>query len=98
MIIFYTALASGFDFLPENPVVTTVEITFSFSDGINGSLGLNASQAVFTTIDQGSSAVFEDSGAQWKGEPDLSSYLVETNAPNLGVIGNLTLKFVAPAQ
>jgi hypothetical protein len=97
-IVFYTALASGFGFIPPTPDVTTVGIDFSFQNGTASSVHLSASEAIITTIGQGSSGCFEKSGAVWKGAPDLSSYLVEIDAPGSGVVGTLRLDSVAPAQ
>jgi hypothetical protein len=59
---------------------------------------LSASEAVITTEDQGSSAVFKKSGARWEGSPDLSWYTVKINAPESGVVGTFRLNSLAPAQ
>jgi hypothetical protein len=97
-IVFYTSLASGFAFIPPTPDATVVGIDFLFPNGTTDSIMLNATEAVITTVGQGSSAVFEKSGAKWEGAPDLSSYILNINAPESDVIGTFCLKSVAPAQ
>lgn len=97
-IVFYTALASGFGFIPPSPDVTVIGIDFLFPNGTTGSFMLNATEAIITTVGQGSSACFKNSGAEWAGAPDLSSYLVEIKAPKSGVAGTFKLRSLAPAQ
>lgn len=97
-IVFYTALASGFGFIPPTPDVTIVGIDFLFPNGTTSSIGLAATEAVITTIDQGSSAVYKEAGARWQGAPDLSFYEVKINSPENGVVGTFTLTSIAPAQ
>jgi len=97
-IVFYTALASGFGGIDLTPDVTVVGIDFLFPNGTTNSIMLKADEAVITTIGQGASAVFENSGAKWTGTFDLSSYAVEINAPESGVVGTFHLKSLAPAQ
>jgi hypothetical protein len=97
-VVFYTSLASGFGFIPPTPDVTVVGIDFLFPNGTTDSIMLNASEAVITTVGQGSSAVFEKSGARWEGAPDLSSYIININAPESGIAGRFRLDSVAPAQ
>ena len=59
---------------------------------------LKADEAVITTVGQGASAVFENAGAKWTGTFDLSSYAVEIDAPESGVVGTFHLKSLAPAE
>jgi hypothetical protein len=97
-IVFYTALASGFGFIDPTPDVTVVGIDFLFPNGTANSIMLKADEAVITTVGQGASAVFENAGAKWTGTFDLSSYAVEIDAPESGVVGTFHLKSLAPAQ
>lgn len=97
-IAFYTALASGFGFIPPISNVTVVGIDVLFPNGTASSIELTATEAVITTIDQGSSAVYKDTGAKWHGAPDLSCYEVKINSPENGVVGTFELKSIAPAQ
>ncbi|KAK9364411.1 hypothetical protein V1509DRAFT_66792 [Lipomyces kononenkoae] len=97
-IVFYTALASGFGFIPSISNVTVVGVDFLFPNGTTSSIELTATEVVITTIDQGSSAVYKDTGAGWHGAPDLSCYKVKINAPEYGVVGTFELKSIAPAH
>lgn len=97
-IVFYTALASGFGLLPPSADVTIVGIDFLFPNGSTSSVELTATEAVITTVGQGSSGIYKDTGAQWQGASDLSSYIVSINSPRTGVVGTLKLKSVAPAH
>jgi hypothetical protein len=97
-IVFYTALASGFGLIPPISNVTVVGVDFLFPNGTTGSIELTATEAVITTIYQGSSAVYKDTGAGWQGAPDLSYYEVKINSPENGVVGTFELKSIAPAQ
>jgi hypothetical protein len=97
-IVFYTALASGFGFIEPTTDVTVVGIDFMFPNGTTKSAMLDATEAIITTSGQGSSAVFENTGAEWTGESDLSLYEVTINSPNSGIVGSFRLKSVAPAQ
>ncbi|KAH8775088.1 hypothetical protein BGZ57DRAFT_762719 [Hyaloscypha finlandica] len=97
-IVFFTALASGFAFVDLTPDVTVVGIDFLFPNGTTNSIMLKADEAIITTVGQGASAVFENSGAKWTGTFDLSSYAVEINAPESGIVGTFDLKSLAPAH
>lgn len=97
-IIFYTALASGFGLISPTSIVTVASVEILFPNGTSSSIELNATEAVITTIDQGSSAVYKDTGARWYGAPDLSCYEVKINSPEKGVVGTFELKSIAPAQ
>ncbi|KAE9363204.1 hypothetical protein N431DRAFT_498960 [Stipitochalara longipes BDJ] len=97
-VVFYTALASGFGGLEEDPIVTVVEIDFVFPNGTTNTIWLNASEAVITTEGQGASAVWKDAGAKFTGASNLSRYTVEINSPNWGVVGTFHLKTLAPAH
>ena len=97
-IVFYTALASGFGLIPPSADVTIIGIDFLFPNGSTSSVELTATEAVITTVGQGSSGIYKDTGAQWQGAPDLSSYIVSIDSPRTGVVGTLKLKSVAPAQ
>lgn len=97
-IVFYTALASGFGFIPPISNVTVVSVDFLFPNGTTSSVELTATEAVITTVYQGSSAVYKDAGAGWKGASDLSYYEVKINSPENGVVGTFGLKSIAPAQ
>jgi hypothetical protein len=97
-IVFYTALSSGFGLLPPSSDVAVISMDFLFPNGTSRSIDLAATEAVITTIDQGSSAVYKGAGAQWQGAPDLSSYIVSIDSPKSGVVGTFKLKSRAPAQ
>lgn len=78
--------------------MTVVGVDFLFPNGTTNSVELTATEAVITTIGQGSSADYKGAGAVWHGAPDLSCYEVKINSPENGVVGTFELKSIAPAQ
>lgn len=98
VIVFYTALPSGFPFLSPSADVTVIGIYVTFPNGTQTNINLDATEAVVTTIEDGSCGVFEGSGAAWFGTPNMSSYLVAIDAPASGIVGNFQLSSINPAH
>ena len=98
VIVFYTALISSFPFLPASTDVTTVGIYVGFPNGTATTTYLNADDAIVTPSQQGSSGVFQGTGASWAGAGDDSGYIVTIDSPTTGIYGTFTLKSVAPAH
>ena len=98
VVIFYTALPSAFPLLSPSDDVTLVGLRFGFPNGTVAKVNINASEAVVTTVEDGSSGCFEGTGASWTGAPDLSSYLVTIDSPANGIVGTFFLESVAPAH
>lgn len=78
--------------------MTVIGVYSSFPNGTIDSRYLNASEAIVTTVGEGSQGVFKDAGASWNGAPDLSKYVVEINSPANGIVGTFQLKSNAPAH
>ncbi len=97
-IVFYTASQPAFPFTPASNDITRVGIYISLADGSIEGRYLNATEAIITSHGQGSSGVFKDTGAEWKGAPDLSYYTVHINSSSADVVGSLVLKSVAPGH
>lgn len=98
VIVFYAALPDSFPFLPPSTDVTTVGIYAQFPNGTISSTYLDASEAIVTTIGQGSSGYFAGTGASWLGAADDSWYNVQIVSPSTGVYGYFNLLSTAPAH
>jgi hypothetical protein len=98
VIVFYTALVSAFPFLPVSTDVTTVGIYVGFPNGTTSSTYLNAEDAIVKPSQQGSSGVYQGTGASWTGTGDDSEYIVTIDSSATGICGTFTLKSTAPAH
>jgi hypothetical protein len=98
VIVFYTAPDSAFPFLPASADVTIVGIYAGFPNGTATSTYLNAEEAIVTPSQDGSSGVFQGTGASWAGARDDSGYIVTIDSPSTGIYGTFTLKSIAPAH
>lgn len=98
VIVFYMTTDLGFPFVP--PLSTlSVDIFATFEDGSLVFLPLNnpplsAGSATVVTDGDGSSGIWEGTGFEWKGAPDLSQYVVTIDSPLLGMSGSLVLNSV----
>ena len=98
VIVFYMTTDLGFPFvLPLSTL--SVDIFATFDDGTLVFLPLNdlplsAGTATVVTDGDGSSGIWDGTGFQWKGSPDLSQYVVTIDSPLLGVTGTLVLSSV----
>lgn len=98
VVVFYAALPDSFPFLPPSTDVTTVGVYAQFPNGTVTSTYLAASEAIVTTLGQGSSGYFAGTGASWLGALDDSWYNVQIVSPSTGVYGNFNLLSTAPAH
>jgi len=94
VIAFFTTTAGGFPIISSTTDVTSAYIWYSFPNGTTGSMSFTADEAVVTTLGDGSSGRWAESG--WVGAPDLSSYVVTINSP--GIVGTMILNSAAPAH
>ena len=97
VIIFYTALPTGFPFLLPSTFVTLVGFSATFANGTQFGVYLDAKDASVSTVQDGSSGVFEGAGS-WVGKPDMSLYQVQIDSPKNGVTGTFILRSRAPAH
>jgi hypothetical protein len=97
-IVFYNALPSGFPFLAPSDTVTIATLDCIFENGTQFYAVLEASEAIITTVGDGSSGCFEGTGASWIGAPDMTTYRVEINSPKNGIVGTFELRSLAPAH
>ncbi|KAF8915226.1 hypothetical protein CPB85DRAFT_1294961 [Mucidula mucida] len=98
VITFFTSTAVAFPFLEESPVVTSVYIWTSYANGTTGQFIVDAESAVVNTMVDGTSGVFSGTGMSWGGTPDMAHYVVDIDAPEVGVQGSLYLESRAPAH
>ncbi len=94
VITFFTSTAVAFPFLEESPVVTSVYIWTSYANGTTGQFIVDAESAVVNTMVDGTSGVFSGTGMSWGGTPDMAHYVVDIDAPEVGVQGSLYLESV----
>jgi hypothetical protein len=98
VIVFYMSTDLGFPFvLPLSTL--SVDIFATFEDGTLVFLPLNdlplsAGTATVVTDGDGSSGIWEGTGFEWKGAPDLSQYVVTIDSPLLDITGTLSLNSV----
>jgi hypothetical protein len=97
VITFYAALPSAFPFLVL-PDVTTVGIYAAYPNGSISVNYLSADEAIIVTAGQGSSGIYNGTGASWLGAADNSWYTVNINSPSNGIVGTFNLVSKAPAH
>jgi len=75
-LTFYTAPVTAFPVLGPIPGNLAVQFVFSFSNGSSFGFIVPATEAVITTLGDGSSGLFTGTGyeSSWVGSPDLSYY------------------------
>ncbi|KAH8816911.1 hypothetical protein F5884DRAFT_239232 [Xylogone sp. PMI_703] len=96
-IVFYTSLASGFPFLPDNPNTTTVVGVYTaFPNGTTTSDTLSATEVVVS--DTGAYGIYEGAGAAWLAPVGHAEYVVTINSPQTGIFGSFILNSRAPAH
>jgi hypothetical protein len=95
VVVFYTASASGFAFLPQTqnqlPVQITVGIPGSPNfapDGLQNQWAY-ATQAEVETEGQGARGHWDGTGFSFEGRRDLSRYVIKVDAPNMGTNGGI---------
>ncbi|KAK6069258.1 hydroxyneuurosporene synthase domain-containing protein [Seiridium cupressi] len=103
VVVFYTATAGGFTpliSLAQNGYnsMDLVQITAGYGNGTTFEASLNGTQATLTTCGDFTRGAFVgDAGAaNFSGSSDLSFYIVTIHAPEMGIVGSLELKSIAP--
>ena len=74
---------------PDNNNIGSVIVWALFPNGTVFATDAFATETVVTVEGQGSSAVFNGTGASFKEKPDLSRYEVKLDAPKMGIEGNV---------
>jgi len=92
VVNFFMATSRGFPLLPERPTVLTATISGTDRNGMPFGSSFNADQAVIETRGNGSSGDFEGTGFSWKGNPQMTEYVVTIEKGDIN--GSLTLKSV----
>lgn len=96
VIVFYTTNSSAFFFIPDSNSTTVAHAYITYANGTRAVVQVPASDAVITTRKQGASGNWVGTGAAFTGAADLSSYFVEFNSPQNGIVGTFFLDSVAP--
>lgn len=95
VIVFYSTTNITFPLLGPIPSINLVSITGTFENGTEFGTRIPATNAITTSVGDGTSGVWEGTGVSWAGTPDMSGYIVTINNPEYGVKGSLTLKSVS---
>ncbi|KAI9816472.1 MAG: hypothetical protein M1827_001604 [Pycnora praestabilis] len=98
VVSFFTSTSDAFFALGDEPDVVSVDLWVSFPNGTIYTPFVNATEAVVVTVGDGTTGYWEGTGMSWTSTPDLSYYVVNVNAPNLGIYGSLVLQSIAPAH
>lgn len=98
VVVFYAAPTTGFPYPSSFDSATVVEVSTRFANGTTTNVFIDASEAVITTVDNGSSGSYNGSGSGWVGSPDMSHYVVTINSPEYDLYGTLTLNSIGPAH
>lgn len=93
-IAFYNTNPVEFGFGDAIDTVNFVIFTAAFSNGTTFERYLSGNTASITTVGDGSSGIWNGSGASWTGSPDLTHYEVVVNAPEYGIKGSMVLKTI----
>ncbi|KAL7929170.1 hypothetical protein V8C35DRAFT_200216 [Trichoderma chlorosporum] len=91
VITFYAAGAS----FNQTAIPNKVLVTYTFENGTDLSLQLQADEVKIGTIGDGSSGEYPDIG-DWLGSADMSKYVVRLDSPSNGIFGEIILDSVAP--
>jgi hypothetical protein len=95
IVFFNEGDGAGFP-TPMRDNVPAIQITGSFSNGSAFNHIILASEAIVSTVGQGSSGLWRNATGSWVGAPDLSYYQVTLDAP--AVSGTFTLKTVSTSS
>ncbi|KAK4063585.1 hypothetical protein Trihar35433_8293 [Trichoderma harzianum] len=91
VITFYTAGAA----FNQSGTPNMVLITYTFENGTDLNIHLQAEDVRIGTIGNGSSGEYQGVG-DWLGSSDMSQYVVRLDSPSNGIFGEIILKSVAP--
>jgi hypothetical protein len=98
VMVFYMSTDLGFPFVLPGAALS-VDIFATFEDGSLVFIPLNnppinTGTATVVTDGDGTSGIWEGTGFEWTGTPDLSQYVVTIDSPLLGISGSLVLNSV----
>ena len=99
VIAFYLGANSAFPFLP-NGTAISADIGLTLEDGTQiyvpvGNAPGARGTATIVTYGDGSSGLWNSTGFRWVGSSDLSYYVVQVDAPDYNITGNLVLYSVS---
>lgn len=77
------------------PSILFVEVCGTFENGTMFNYVEYAEQAVVTTKGDGTSGIWQGTGAEWTGAEDLSKYDIKLNLSGVGIEGTLSLSSVS---
>lgn len=93
---FFTAdYKSLFPGTPNPGTSVGMAATVVMPDGSGLGATVLAEQMTVDTVGSGSVGWFPDGSALWAGEPDLSAYTLQFNAPQSGITGSVTMLSVS---
>ncbi|TVY82420.1 Tyrosinase family protein asqI [Lachnellula suecica] len=98
VVVFFTALDSGFPFLAPSTNVDAIAVFYTFPNGTGSTIFLYAEEAIVTTTGDASSGYYPGTNSSWTGSPDLSQYHISINSPENGLVGTFDLQSLAPAH
>lgn len=93
VITFYTAGAA----FNQSGTPNMVLITYTFENGTDLNIHLQAEDVRIGTIGNGSSGEYQGVG-DWLGSSDMSQYVVRLDSPSNGIFGEIVLKSVSQNQ
>ena len=95
VVYFVEASKSGFTVTENLTTQDFVQISGTFPNGTTFSDFLFADNAIVSTVGDGSSALWNGTGASWAGSPDLSDILIMLDASHLGYEGTFSMQPVS---
>ena len=95
VLIFFTASSLARGLSGPTETINTVQIYGSFPNGTLFSDEVGGGDVVVVTVGDGSSGTWSGTGAGWVGTPDLSSWDVTFDMPQIGFKGTVNLKSVS---
>ncbi|MCJ1420335.1 hypothetical protein MMC32_006692 [Xylographa parallela] len=101
VITFLVAPATGFpqSGSPDNAILSaTIALSYPGQEFVSWLSSVPATEATVVSIGNGASGVWEGSGMDFIGTPDLSTYVVNVDSPSIGVKGFMSLRSLAPAH
>ena len=97
VITFLVAPATGFpqSGSPDNAILSaTIALSYPGQEFVSWLSSVPATEATVVSIGNGASGVWEGSGMDFIGTPDLSTYVVNVDSPSIGVKGFMSLRSV----
>ncbi|RAH58996.1 hypothetical protein BO85DRAFT_511463 [Aspergillus piperis CBS 112811] len=95
VVFFVEANRSGFTVTENFTNMDFIQISGAFPNGTVFSDFLFADNAIVSTIGDGSSGLWNNTGISWAGSPDLQDYVLTLDAENLGYKGSFSMHSVS---